>query len=176
MAETNETALTAENATKTPAVLSGAETCLTGETKLALSVNVTSGTGRSTLMVPDIGGIKNGKPIYITKPVGIVGSKLKKFLAGDDTKEPKVPARADLPKPISDLIEDTTISCDAFYYSTDTTLIMFNLKFDKGAIGSLLGTDIGELFDITGASLRVLKCSEKNYPVLQKYVADLTSE
>lgn len=143
-------------------VLSGAEKYLDGKYHTGIAVDVTSGTGKSTLMIPDATA---KEPIYITKPIGIVGAALKKFLTTKGVT---------LPDAVGNLIEDTTISCDAFYYSKDVTLMMFALKFDKGAISSLVGTDIGDLFDITGASVRILKCDESNFKGLQKYAAGLS--
>jgi hypothetical protein len=147
---------------KTAVVLSGAEKYLDGKYHTGIAVDVTSGTGHSTLMIPDASA---KEPVYITKPIGIVGAALKKFLTTKGVT---------LPDAVGNLIEDTTISCDAFYYSKDVTLMAFALKFDKGAISSLVGTDIGDLFDITGASVRILKCDESNFKGLQKYAAGLS--
>ena len=53
---------------------------------------------------------------------------------------------------------------------------MFALKFDKGLIGTLTGDeDLGNLFDIQGAAVRVLRCPKGSYEVLQKYAAGLAA-
>jgi hypothetical protein len=53
--------------------------------------------------------------------------------------------------------------------------MMFALKFDKGLIGTLTESeDLGNLFDIQGAAVRVLRCSEESFGVLQDYSAELS--
>ena len=53
----------------------------------------------------------------------------------------------------------------------------FEIAFDKGIISSLTGDDsFSELFDVTGASLRVLRCDKDTLPDLQAYVKTLTAK
>ena len=132
-----------------------------------IAVYISSNTELSTLMIPDLGTIGEG-PVYITKPVVLAGDKLKAFL-----KKKGV----DLPDPVANLVEDTSISCEAFYYTKSGPLIMmFALKFDKGLLTSLVGDDLGALFDIKGAAVRVLRCPDKDsLAALQKYAADLSA-
>ena len=176
-------------------VLSGADLFIDDRTHIGIAVALTSGTGRSVLMIPDVTGVKDGQPIYITRPIGINGKSLKAFLCdpqpakdaviGKGTKEkpefPAVeakPARYVLPDKVKSLIADITISCEAFYYSKDVMLMMFELKFEKGLISSLTETDgIDELFELKGVQVRVLKCPDKkSFKLLEDYVARLSAE
>ena len=148
-------------------VLSGAEKLLDGQTHTGIAVLVSSDGEPSTLMIPDVSKIKDGQPVYITKPIRINGENLKKFL---DKKE------VSLPNEVTALIENTKISCEAFYYTKDGPLLMmFELKLKGGLIESVTGDeDLGALFDIQGASVRVFRCPEKSFPVLEKYCAELS--
>ena len=150
----------------TSMVLSGAERYLNDKTHVGISVMVSSDGPPSTLMIPDVAGVKSGEPVYITKPIRISGEHLKTFLKNKGV---------DLPEPVSNLIEDVKISCEAFYYQHDgPMLLMFALKLDNGLIADLTGDkDLGALFDVKGASVRLLKCSESSFDVLEKYAAGL---
>ena len=54
--------------------------------------------------------------------------------------------------------------------------MMFALKFDKGLIGTLTGDpDLGNLFDIQGAAVRVIRCPQGSFEVLKQYAAGLTA-
>jgi|SRR5215469_5651034 len=161
-----------------PAVLSGAEKLLDGTTHVGVAVQVTSDGKPSTLMITDITQIGKGYPIYITKPVRIKGANLKTFLANKG---------AVMPEKLQKLIEDTSISCEAFYFAGSTgadnkttasiLLMMFALQFQDGLITTLTGdADIGGLFDIQGASVRLFKCPEGSYKILQNYTAELLAE
>lgn len=148
-------------------VLSGTDGLLDGNSHVGVAVNLSSGTGLSTLMIPDVGGVTGGQPVFITRPIALEGANLKAFLAAKGVT---------LPKAATDLIADTTISCDAFYYSKDVMLMMFALKFDKGLIKSLTNDDsLAALFDVKGASLRIIKCKKESFSVLQKYAAGLSA-
>lgn len=150
----------------TSMVISGAEKQLDGKTHAGIAVMVSSDGQPSTLMIPDVAGVKDGEPVYITKPIRISGEHLKKFLAKKGV---------DLPEAVSNLIEDTKISCEAFYYTKDgPMLLMFALKFEEGLIASLTGDkDLGDLFDVKGASVRLLRCEENAFDVLKQYAAML---
>jgi hypothetical protein len=150
-------------------VLSGVDKLLDGQIHTGVAVLVSSDGSPSTLMIPDISGISKGAPVYITKPVRINGKNLKAFLANK---------KVDLPEQVSNLIEDTQISCEAFYYSQapGPLLMMFALKFEDGLIESLTGdADLGKLFDIQGASVRILRGSQTSADVLKKYAAGLSA-
>lgn len=149
-------------------VLSGADKLLDGETHTGVAVLVSSDGNPSTLMIPDVTRISEGQPVYITKPIRINGANLKTFLAKKKVK---------LPENLANLIEDTKISCEAFYWTQDGPLLMmFALKFDKGLIESLTGdADLGNLFDIQGAAVRVLRCPASSFDVLKKYAAGLSA-
>jgi hypothetical protein len=150
----------------TAVVLSGAEKLLDGQTHTGVAVLVTSDGKPSTLMVPDITKVTDGAPVYITKPIRINGQNLKAFLAKKNVN---------LPEKVTKLIEDTMISCEAFYYSNNGPLLMvFAIKFEEGLIGSLTGEpELGALFDIQGASVRVLRCPQNSFDVLKQYAAGL---
>jgi hypothetical protein len=167
----DETPASEEITLKTEAspVLSGiTEVFLDGKTHYGVAVNVTSGSGLSTLMIPDITGVSTGQPVYITRPIVLEGAKLKAFFTAKKIM---------IPETLGKLIEDTSISCDAFYYSKDVMLFMFAIKFDKGVLTTLTGdASLGELFEIKGASLRVINCPKASFDILQKYVAALTAE
>ena len=146
--------------------LSGAEKLLDGQTHTGIAILVSSDGKPSTLMIPDVTQIDKGAPVYITKPIRIKGENLWAFLKEKGVT--LIPA-------IENLIEKTEISCEAFSYTKEGPLLMmFALKTDEGLIKTLTGDEhLGKLFDIHGASVRVLLCPEKSFPVLMKYVAEL---
>jgi hypothetical protein len=146
----------------------GAPNLLDGKVHVGLSVEVSSGAGLSTLMIPDVSGVKTGQPIYITKPIGIVGKSLKDLLRSQGVS---------LPPEVERLIEETSINCGAFYYSKDVMLMMFELKFDKGLLGSLTNDpNLGNLFDVKSFQVRVIKCPKQSFDLLEKYVAGLSEK
>lgn len=154
---------------ETSVALAGiSEGFLDGKPHYGLAIAVSSGTGLSTLMIPDITGVSNGQPVFITRPIGLVGKNLKDFFLAK---------KIALPPEVLSLIEDTTISCEAFYYSTDVVLMIFAIKFDQGLIKSLTGDEaLGKLFDVKGASVRVIKSPKASFSVLQKYAASLSGQ
>ncbi len=149
-------------------VLSGISGLLDGGTHVGVAVTLSSGSGVSTLMIPDVTGISKGQPVFITRPIVLQGKNLKDFFTAKGIT---------LDKKVTDLIADTEISCQAFYYSTSIMLMVFQIKFDQGLIASLTGdASLGALFDVKGASLRLLKCPEASLNVLQKYAAGLSAQ
>jgi hypothetical protein len=155
-----------------PEVLSGAEDLdlKPDTTHVGIAVRVESGGIPSTLMVPDVkAGI-----VYITKPVQLDGSKLMAYL----NKKADLKLEAD--KAPGSLIGATTISCQAFYVRTNGPLLMmFEVSFDKqdkkGLIHALTGDeDLGSLFEVKGASLRLMRCSKEGLEELKKYAAELS--
>ena len=153
-------------AASTSVILSGAEKQTDGQTHFGVAVMVSSDGKPSTLMIPDVAGVATGEPVFITKPIRIDGKNLKAFLKNKGV---------DLKESINNLIEDTQISCEAFYYTQNGPLLMmFALKFEEGLIASLTGDeDLGKLFDVKGAALRVIRCEEKNFDILKQYAAGL---
>ena len=170
-------------------VLSGInDQFLDGKVHAGVAINVSSSGVLSTLMIPDVTGVANGNsPVYITKPIMTAGKKLTAFL---DAKKIVLPDKAKA------VLSDTSIALNAFYFnndrtsekeledgkkettvlSTGTILMSFEITFDKGLISSLTGDDsFKELFDVQGASLRVLRCSKQDFPTLQDYAKELTS-
>ncbi len=153
-------------AASTSVILSGAEKQTDGQTHFGVAVMVSSDGKPSTLMIPDVAGVATGEPVFITKPIRIDGKNLKAFLKNKGVE---------LPDAINNLVEDTQISCEAFYYTKNGPLLMmFALKFEEGLIASLTGDeDLGKLFDVKGAALRVIRCEEKNFGILKQYAAGL---
>jgi hypothetical protein len=153
-----------DTTTKVPtsAALAGAERFFDGNTHVGVAVMVSSDGNPSTLMIPDIAGVKDGEPVFITKPIRLKGKNLKTLLG-----------KFKLDKKVMDLIEDTSISCEAFYYTIEGPLLMmFALKFDKGLINTLTGVkELSDLFEVKGASLRVLRCAPSSADVLKQYAA-----
>ena len=153
-------------------VLSGAEGFVDDKTHVGIAVELTSSGKTSVLTIPDIGAVKSGEsPVYITKPIKLELARLNKFL-----KNKKVT----LPDEVSRLLNDTSLSCDAFYFTANggPLLMFFQLQFTKGLIASLTGDpDIGELFDIKSAAVRVLRCpNPEALKVLQDYAEELRDE
>ena len=168
-------------------VLSGTEEMLGDETHFSVAVVVESNKKESTLMISDVAAIASGgAPVYITKPISLAGDTLLPFLK---TKGVVIPPA------LNGFIAATTITCNAFYVTANKTvdakaspadkktaevkassgpiLVMFSIKFDN-LIGKLTGDEsIGELFKINGASLRVFRCPEDKYPLLQNYAKGL---
>ena len=124
----------------------------------------------STVMIPDLAKIGDG-PVYITKPVRIKGDNLKKFLQARGINLPNKD-----PGNVEKFVADVEISCEAFYYTKSGPLLMvFALDLTKGVFTDLVGKELGDLFDIHGASVRVLRCADKDaLETLQKYCASLS--
>ena len=150
-------------------VLSGTEGMLDGEKHFGIAVNMESGGKPSTLMIPDVTKVSEGAPVFITKPVVLELEKFKTFLQNK---------KIELPEPIAELLTDTSIGCNAFYFSNNgPQLMMFEISFKKGLIESLTGdADLGALFDITGASARYIKCTKADFETLKQYAAILAEE
>jgi hypothetical protein len=185
----NEKAVALAQPVAPPAVLSGADKLLDGSLHVGVAVQVTSDGKPSTLMITDVTQIAKGYPIYITKPIRIKGANLETFF---DKKGVALPAS------VKGLIGKTSISCEAFYYAgsvgppadpnaqpanppvattASLLLMVFALQFDDGLIKALTGDEaLGALFDIQGASVRLLKCPESSYKILQNYAAELSAE
>ncbi len=150
-------------------LLAGAEKFVGGDkpvhTSIAIDV-VTNKNDQSTIMIPDVENIGNA-PVYITRPVMIHGPSLKTFINEKIVK---------LGEKVEKFIENTYIACDAFYYTEKGPLLMvFELKFEKGLLNTLGGKEVGDLFDVRGASFRVLRCPKpEDLETLKKYCASLS--
>ncbi len=163
---------------KDAGVLSGTEAMTDGKVHAGVAIDVKSGSGNSTLMIPDVTKVSTGdSPVYLTKPIVLELGKLSAFL-----KAKKVT----LPSEVERLMNDSTLSCGAFYYvaksgaSTEDSvlLLQFAIKFDKGAIRSLTNDEaMGELFEIKGAAVRVYKCpAGPRREALEAYVRQLVRD
>ena len=161
-----------------PAVIAGAETLFGDQIRIGAELRIKSSGGPSALRVADVTGVPKGEPIYITKPIRLEGKKLRNFLVKKKVltlKEENKP-NGEVNEKYGNLIADATISCEAFYFTVGTAplLMMFDLELKDGLITTLTGdADLGELFDITGASVRLFRCKEQDFPKLQKYAAQL---
>lgn len=164
-----------------PAVLAGAETLFGDQVRIGAELRIKSSGGPSALRIADVTGVPNGQPVYITKPIKLEGKKLRKFLVRKQVltlKDAQQPD-GDVKESYGNLIADATVSIDAFYFTVGTSplLMMFDLELKDGLITSLTNdADLGELFDITGASVRLLRCKEQDFPILQKYAAQLAED
>ncbi len=81
-----------------------------------------------------------------------------------------------LPDNINKLIEDTKVSCEAFYFTTKEPLLMiFAVTFQKGLIKDLTqDADLEELFDAQRVSVRIVRYNTKEeFDILKQYVAGL---
>jgi hypothetical protein len=152
-------------------VLSGAEGFIDSRTHVGIAIELSSSGKTSVLTIPDVGAVKSGaSPVYITKPIKLELDKLKTFLEKKNVK---------LPDEVGRLLSDSQLSCDAFYFTANGPLLMFfQLKFTKGLIASLTGDPaIGELFDVNGAAVRVLRCpTQEALTALQNYAAELREQ
>ena len=176
-------------------VLSGGTLCpatlFDGDTHFGIAVAVEADGKESYLMIPDATRIDKGQPVYITKPVTIKGEHLATYLKSKGVTLPKSPN-------IEAFLNTASVTCDAFFFSkserglTDEEvtnwdrdnpnvtkpandkidegafLMMFNVK-TEGLLSTLVDPDLGKLFDITGASLRVLRCRASSKKILEEY-------
>ena len=157
-------------------ILAGAEALADGKPHVGVAIAVSSGMQDSIIMIPDATGVSKGEsPIYITRPITLKLEKLVLFLKNKNIK---------LPKELNDLLTDTTVACDAFYYTPNTPakkagpkLMQFRLQFKTGLIGTLTGDkDIGDLFDIKGVYVRFVQCDPAQLKLLTAYAAELAGE
>ena len=167
-------------------ILAGAEALADGKPHVGVAIAVSSGMQDSIIMIPDVQKIKKGEsPIYITRPITLKFEKLVDFLKNKDIT---------IPTELTGLLNDTSVSCDAFYFTRDTPgetpkdgkpktegkkgprLMQFRLQFTKGLIQSLTGDeDIAALFDIKGVSVRYIRCSTPELKLLTAYADELVS-
>ena len=159
-------------------ILAGAEALADGKPHVGVAIAVSSGMQDSIIMMPDVTVVSKGEsPIYITRPITLKLEKLTKFLENKKIK---------LPKELDDLLKDTTVACDAFYFTPNTPkpankpgpkLMQFRLQFKTGLIGTLTGDkDIGDLFDIKGVYVRFVQCEPGQLKLLTAYAAELAGE
>lgn len=156
-------------------MLSGADDLTFNETCIGVSINLKSSGIPSSLVIPDVSGVKDGKPVFITKRLVLDGKNFKKFLTAKGLI--KEDQKDEGGNPLINLIGDTSISCEAFYYSKSGPMLMiFEVNIGEGLIKNLTGDeDLGNLFDITGANLRVLRITKpEDIEILDQYVARLT--
>ena len=108
----------------------GTKPLANGTVKVGLQLDMSSGANKSSLMVPDVSKVKGGNaPVYITAPVVLEFAKLKTFLdkklkVKDDDGNDVSP----LPPELNRFMDATTLSLNAFYYSSDTMLAKVSLE------------------------------------------------
>jgi hypothetical protein len=190
-------------ATPMSLVLAGTENFTAGELQIGLALRMKSSGVESTLMIPNViqvskGGV--GGEVYITRPIRLEGKNLRKFLVKKGFLTLKDPAEAaklkkgdataktdgEVTEPVGKFLQIAEISLEAFYFNKNGPWLMqFNLNTEieedgkrVGIIGTMTDDkDLGELFDILGASVRVFKCNDKDqYKVLQRYAARLSAK
>jgi hypothetical protein len=179
-------------------------TLFDGKTHFGVAVAVKADGKESYLMIPDATNITKGQPVYITKPVTIKGEHLVAYLTSKNVSLPESPnikkflnttsiscdafyfsknerALTDTEKTAwleehkAEADKDTKVT--TIKVDDGALLMMFELKFEDGLISALTDDkDLGQLFDITGASLRVLRCRDSSKKILEEYVALLGEE
>lgn len=194
-----------ESGTNLP-VLSGGTLCpatlFDGQTHFGVAVAVKANGKESYLMIPDATNITKGQPVYITKPVTIKGEHLAAYLKSKNVSIPdevkdflnttSISCDAFYFSKNERLLNDAEKTVWLADHSGDSDkdtkvttikvddgafLMMFELKFSEGLIGALTkDEDLGKLFDITGASLRVLRCRDSSKKILEEYAALLGEE
>jgi hypothetical protein len=191
----NEKSPGTDVAVRTSSVLAGTENYKANETQVGLALRMTSSGVPSTLMIPDVTKVAKGgegAEVYITKPISLEGKNLKRFLINKKILTLKNEADKDKPDPevkeaVGKFLSIVEISLEAFYFNkTGPWLMQFNLNTEAPGPGNskigIIGTmtddpDLGLLFDVLGASVRVFKCNDAaQYKVLQRYAADLLAE
>jgi hypothetical protein len=155
-----------------------------GQPQVGVAVDLRSSAGPSSLMIPDATKVGEGEPVYLSKPVELQLAKLESFLLRKGVEIPEKPVD------LKALMKNTTLVCGAFYYSAakmnddkktverpGALLMSFAIKNDTGIIASLTGDkDLGDLFDVVGVSLRIVKCPQERLSELQAYVKQLSAE
>lgn len=161
-------------------------TMLDGNVHVGVAIGLRTGDRPSALVVPDVLGVGKGEsPVYLAKPLKIELDNILEYL---NKKQPgiKDQLKGDN-SPVKNFLANTSVAIDSFYYQKgakspekDLLLMQFALNFTKdesggGLIGNLTGdSDLSAMFDITGLSLRVLRCDKDKVEVLQNYVDGLS--
>jgi hypothetical protein len=166
-------------------------TMLDGKVHVGVAIGLRTGDRPSALVVPDVLGVGKGEsPVYLAKPLKIELEKILDYLnkKQDGIKDQLKGENS----PVKNFLKNTSVAIDSFYFKKgkkpegateekgELLLMQFALNFAKegeegGLIGNLTGdNDLSEMFDITGLSLRVLRCDKDNVEVLQNYVDGLS--
>lgn len=76
------------------------------------------------------------------------------------------------------LLASAKAACEADnLIQTGVMLMNLDINFGAGLIGNLTGDEsLGKLFDVTGASLNILKCDKNQLPALKEYVKQLNAD
>lgn len=173
-------------------------TILDGNVHVGFAIGLTAGSKASALVVPDVTGVTTGtSPVFLAKPITLEFVKIKNYLA-NKAADAKTQLDTLEKKPeLKRFLESTSVSINSFYYKgaakAEDGIVLFQIalnftkadadkdKDDKktgstgGIIGALTGDkDLSELFDITGMSVRVLRCKgDENVKILQAYADSL---
>jgi len=187
--------MTTESDTNLP-VLSGGTLCpatlFDGQTHFGVAVAVKADGKESYLMIPDATNITKGQPVYITKPVSLEGQHLATYLKKKNVSMPvevmnllkatsiscnafyfSKNERALTQEEITGWATKNpgVTKPDDNKVDEGALLMMFEVDFKGGLMGALTGDpDLENLFTISGASLRVLRCRDSSKEILEKYV------
>jgi len=164
-------------------------TMLDGNVHVGVAIGLRTGDRPSALVVPDVLGVGKGEsPVYLAKPLKIELDNILEYL---NKKQPGIKDQLKGENsPVKNFLANTSVAIDSFYYKGakpdaadkkgELLLMQFALNFAKdesggGLIGNLTGdSDLSAMFDITGLSLRVLRCDKDKVEVLQNYVDGLS--
>lgn len=169
-----------------------------GAVHVGVAIGLSTAGKPSALVVPDVTRVGDGTepaPVYLAKPLEL---ELDNILAYLDTKSRGIKKTITESNPkLAAFLKNTSVSIDSFYYRGKKTIVknsktenvdngvllmQFGVDFTSdtgkgGLIGSLTGDDsLSALFEITGLSLRVLRCDKDNVELLQNYVDGLFAE
>jgi len=164
-------------------------TMLDGKVHVGVAIGLTTAGRPSALVVPDVKGITDGtSPVYLAKPLKIELDKILEYLESQQQGIKETLKGT----PLKNFLQNTSVAIDSFYFRKGIKtegaagdkggllLMQFALNFTKegdegGLIGDLTGDpNLSKMFDITGLSLRVLRCDKDNVEVLQNYVDGLS--
>lgn len=168
------------------------------KTHVGVAVQLVADGRKSYLMIPDIAMIGNGAPVYITAPVRLNGEHLKDYLVrkgvnlGDKVagflKKSHVSCEALYYAKATEKLatEKEADEYNAIHHlegearkrlnddvETGTLLMVFEVGFGPGIISDLVDPELGNLFDVQGMTVRVLRCPGRQRPILEAYVKQL---
>jgi hypothetical protein len=131
----------------------------------------------STLCILDITP-QSVPPFFIPEPVEIEGTVIRDFL--DKTG-------IELPERLRGTLSGSKVSLSAFYYDprgpqgdqaaqeTGPLLMIFEIELGKGLMADLMGPEASAIFEVHGASLRLLRIPTKDdLATLKTYWAQLS--
>ena len=144
-----------------------------------------AGLGPMNQTVDILGLIEKGKePVSIAWPTELKGKDFNHFLVEKGILHKKADSD-ELEEPIGRFLIDAAITVQAFYFTDKGPfLMMFDIKTmtikqsgeEVGVIAGLSGdSDLEQLFAVTGACARVLRCTKWSFKTLRRYIAELSA-